>query len=379
MKIVYYLPSLIAPGGLERVITFKANYFASMGHDVTIITSEQSGRPEHFELSPMVKRIDLNVAFDNSFNLSYRKILEYPIRYHIFKKRFKRALLATKPDITISTLRRETNFLPYLRIGGAKIGEFHVTRHSYGFTPTNWFSQILKKRWQRMFIKNLSAFKNIVLLTKEEQGLWPELKNTIVIPNPILTPPGKQSDTKSKRVIAAGRYAEQKGFDLLIKAWENVFKKHPDWELHIYGEGSLREPLQRQIDEAGMGNVCFLEHNTPNIEEKYSESSIFVLSSRFEGFGMVLTEAMSCGLPLVSFDCACGPKDIITNGEDGLLVECFDTDKMGEAINSLIEDDEKRKVMGENAYRNSNRYKMEHISEIWTTLFCNVTSEKKKK
>jgi glycosyltransferase involved in cell wall biosynthesis len=94
---------------------------------------------------------------------------------------------------------------------------------------------------------------------------------------------------------------------------------------------------------------------------------------------MVLTEAMSCGLPLVSFDCACGPKDIITNGEDGLLVECFDTDKMGEAINSLIEDDEKRKVMGENAYRNSNRYKMEHISEIWTTLFCNVTSEKKKK
>jgi glycosyltransferase involved in cell wall biosynthesis len=379
MKIAYYLPSLIAPGGLERVITFKANYFASIGHDVTIITSEQAGQPEHFELSPRVKRIDLNVLFDYPFDQPFLlKLIKYPVRYYLFKKRFKRALLATRPDITISTLRREINFLPYMNDGSVKIGEFHVTRNSYGMASTNALKRFIKERWQKGFIKNLSAFSRIVLLTHEEQELWPELKNTVVIPNPILTRPGEQSDTKAKIVIAAGRYAEQKGFDLLIKAWKVVFRKHPDWQLHIYGDGGLRESLQKQIDDAGMTKVCILKHNTPNIEQKYSASSIYALSSRFEGFGMVLIEAMSCGLPLVSFDCACGPKDIITPGEDGILVKSFDTDSMGEAINSLIEDDEKRELMGENSYRNSNRYKMEQISKIWNTLFCDVTSEKKK-
>jgi glycosyltransferase involved in cell wall biosynthesis len=121
--------------------------------------------------------------------------------------------------------------------------------------------------------------------------------------------------------------------------------------------------------------VCILKHNTPNIEQKYSASSIYTLSSRFEGFGMVLIEAMSCGLPLVSFDCACGPKDIITPGEDGILVKCFNTEEMGEAINSLIEDDEKRRVMGENAYRNSSRYKMENISKLWLNLFNSVLKQ----
>jgi glycosyltransferase involved in cell wall biosynthesis len=373
MKIAYYLPSLIAPGGLERVITFKANYFASIGHDVTVITSEQAGQPEHFELSPRVKRIDLNVLFDYPFYQPFLlKLIKYPVRYYLFRKRFKRALLATHPDITISTLRREINFLPYMNDGSVKIGEFHVTRNSYGMESTNPLKKFIKKRWQKGFLKNLSAFSRIVLLTHEEQDLWPELKNTIVIPNPILTRPGEQSDTKAKIVIAAGRYAEQKGFDLLIEAWKVVFRKHPDWQLHIYGDGGLRESLQKQIDDAGMTKVCILKHNTPNIEQKYSASSIYALSSRFEGFGMVLIEAMSCGLPLVSFDCACGPKDIITPGEDGILVKSFDTDSMGEAINSLIEDDEKRRVMGENAYRNSNRYKMEHIATSWNELFSSV-------
>jgi glycosyltransferase involved in cell wall biosynthesis len=303
------------------------------------------------------------------------KLIKYPVRYYLFRKRFKRTLLASRPDITISTLRREMNFLPYMNDGSVKIGEFHVTRNSYGMESTNPLKKLINERWQKNFLKNMSAFSRIVLLTHEEQELWPELRNTVVIPNPILTRPGEQSDTKAKIVIAAGRYAEQKGFDLLIKAWEVVFRKHPDWQLHIYGDGGLRESLQKQIDDAGMTKVCILKHNTPNIEQKYSASSIYTLSSRFEGFGMVLIEAMSCGLPLVSFDCACGPKDIITPGEDGILVKCFNTEEMGEAINSLIEDDEKRRVMGENAYRNSSRYKMENISKLWLNLFNSVLKQ----
>jgi glycosyltransferase involved in cell wall biosynthesis len=377
MKIVYYLPSLIVSGGLERVVTFKANYFASLGHDVTIITSEQSGKPDFFEVSQKVKRIDLDVVFDYPYNQPFlMKLIKYPVRYYLFKKRFKKALMKIKPDITLSTLRRETNFLPYMNDGSVKIGEFHVTRNSYGMSDGNVIKRSIKRMWQNNFVKNLSNYSRIVFLTKEEQQMWPELTNTVVIPNPRLTRRGKQSSTKAKIAIAAGRYDNQKGFDMLIKAWEGVFKKHPDWELHIYGEGGLRESLQKQIDDANMTKVCILEHNTPNIEQKYSESSIYVLSSRHEGLPLVLIEAMSCGLPLVSFDCACGPKDIITPDEDGILVKCFDTEGMSEAINSLIEDDEKRKVMGENAYRNSSRYEMEQIATKWDELFNSVVWRK---
>ena len=137
MKIVYYLPSLEAPGGLEHIITYKANYFASCGHQVTILTSEQGDRAVHFPLSPNVKHIDLGVPFDYPYNQSkLSRIIKYPFRYNLFKKRFEKVLLELRADITISTLRREINFLPYLKDGSIKIGEFHITRHAYGFGST---------------------------------------------------------------------------------------------------------------------------------------------------------------------------------------------------------------------------------------------------
>lgn len=375
MKIVYYLPSLYAPGGLERIITFKANYFAEHfdDYEIIIITSEQVGKAAYFALSPKVKHIDLNTPFDWPFNQSrICKLLKYPFRYYKFKRQFSQLLKKLRPDITISTLRRELNFINSIDDGSIKIGEFHVTRSSYGVgsaTNKNPIGRFLKKKWEKDFVSNLTKLQKLVILTHEEAAYWPELSNIAVIPNPIITPMDKQSDCSSKRVIAAGRYAPQKGFDLLIESWSIISHYHPSWKLHIYGEGALRNSLQEQINRLELTDTCILEHTVPNITDKYCESSIFVLSSRFEGFGMVITEAMGCGVPPVSFSCPCGPKDIITDEVNGLLADNGDIKELAKKISYLIENEEERKRMGKQAHTDAEKYKMEKIAQLWKNVF----------
>ena len=383
MRIVYYLPSLYAPGGLERIITFKANYFAEHleGYEIYILTSEQMGRPIYYDLSPKVKHIDLNVPFDWPFNQSrVSKLLKYPYRYRLFKQRLSKILTELRPDITISTLRRELYFISGICDGSTKIGEFHVTRHSYGVGSKEYGKSIvgkLRRYWEKAFLKHLQQLSKVIVLTLEEKDFWPELTNLCVIPNPIIAPTDLQSDCTQKYVIAAGRYAPQKGFDLLIKSWSIVSQKHPDWTLRIYGEGILHDKLQQQINQEGIDRTCLLEPTTPNIADKYCESSIFVLSSRFEGFGMVITEAMSCGVPPVAFACPCGPRDIIEHGLNGLLAQPEDINDLATQINDLIEHEDKRKEMGRNARIRSERFRMETIAQERKTLFetLKVTKE----
>lgn len=379
MKLVYYLPSLEAPGGLERIITFKANYFASQGNDVTVITSELGDRKPYFPLSPEVRHIDLRVPFDHPYNQSHLiKLLKYPFRYRRFQKRFVEALQRLRPDITISTLRRELNFINRINDGSIKIGEFHVTRYAYGaeaLKSKNPVLKWLKTQWNNKFVRNLSQLKRVILLTHEEAEFWPELSNLSVIPNPIITPLNKKSDGNEKHVIAVGRYAPQKGFDKLIDSWALVVQKYPDWTLHIYGDGFLRAELQEQIERLKLTEKCKLEHTVENITDKYSESSIFVLSSRYEGFGMVITEAMGCGVPPVAFACPCGPRDIINDGVNGLLVEDGNIEDMAEKIGYLIKNENKRLLMGQQAYADAQKYKMENIAKHWEELFLSITKK----
>ena len=381
MKIVYDLPSLVSAGGLEHIITFKANYFALKGHDVTILTSEQGHLPIHYPLSKDVKHIDLGVCFDYPYNQSkLGKIIKYPFRYYRFKQAFRQALITLKADVVISTLRREINFMTSINDGSIKIGEFHITRHSYGFgsdTQNNSIRSILQSRWEKKFIQNLSKLSAVILLTHQEMEFWPELNNKVVIPNPIVTPAYTQSNCLSHQVMAAGRYATQKGFDLLIKSWAIVAKQHPDWTLRIYGDGGLREELQQSINLLQIESTCILEPTVPNITQKYTESSIFVLSSRYEGFGMVITEAMSCGLPVVSFTCPCGPRDIITPDVDGLLVENGNIEELAQNICHLIENQDMRIEMGKQAFIKSQDYLMKNISKQWDQLFTSIIKHKK--
>ena len=379
MRVVYYLPSLYIAGGLERVITGKANYLADrLGYEVTILTSEQQGRKTYYPLSPNVRHHDLGVVIDIPKQRSlFLKILTYPVKYFQFKKRFSAFLIDTKPDITISTLRRECNFIHTISDGSIKIGELHITRNSYSILSNKIinFSKPIHNYLNRRFVNKLKCFNKIILLTKEEQELWPELNNTIVIHNYQEMECKVPATLKHKRVIAVGRYTYEKGFDLLVEAWKLVVDKHPDWSLHVYGEGNRAE-LEKRINELNLSKSFMVNGRTDSIIEKYLESSIFVLSSRYEGFGMVLTEAMSCGVPPVSFACPTGPSDIITHGVDGLLVENGNIDHLAQNICTLIENEDLRKVMGGNARESVKRFRKEVIMAEWKQLFEELMSSR---
>lgn len=188
----------------------------------------------------------------------------------------------------------------------------------------------------------------------------------------FLTP--KREFLPGKRIISIGRYSEQKGYDRLIEAWIKVNRKHPDWHIRIYGEGQDRNSLQELIEKHHIENSFSLCPPTKNIQEKYLESSIYVMSSRFEGLPMALLEAMACGVPCISFDCPYGPAEIITPEEDGILVKNGNTDELADAICRLIEDTDKRIRMGKQAQKNIQRYLREEVMKLWDELFNTLTT-----
>lgn len=378
-KIVYCLPSLYISGGMERVLAIKANYFADvLDYDVYIILTDQKGKEPYYPISPKITLIDLGVDFEELWDKPLRKkILIYLKKQRKYKQLLKKELHKIKPDITISMLRREVNFITKIKDGSIKIGEIHVNKENFREVSegenVSFFSRLLSWFWMCQLKRKLKKLSRFIVLTHGDSAKW-KLKNKIVIPNPLSSFPDTQASLNKKEVIAVGRYAWQKGFDLLIDCWKIVNEKHPDWKLRIYGEGE-REKLQQQIDRLQLNDSCILEYAVTNILEKYQESSVFVLSSRNEGFGLVLIEAMACGLPPVSFDCPSGPSDIIEDSVSGYLVENGNIDQLAERIIYLIENEDIRKETGRQARKQVDKYKMEHIAQQWVALFESLTKE----
>lgn len=374
MKIAYCIPSLYYPSGMERVLTLKANYFAEhFGYDIHIILTDGKDKQPYYELHPSVTLHQLDINYDELYGFPlHKRITGYLGKQRLFKKRLNQCLCELRPDITISLLRRDINFINDVKDGSIKLGEIHFNKSNYRTFSDNrlpaFVQRTVKQYWRWQLIRQLRKLKRFIVLSHEDAAEWTELNNVNVIHNPLPFLPERQSDNSQKQVIAVGRYMPQKGFDRLIPAWAIVSKRHPDWILRIYGDG-MRQQLQQQIDSLGTSSTCILEHSTPNIMDKYCESSIFVLSSRFEGFGMVIIEAMACGVPPVSFTCPCGPRDIISDGKDGLLVENGDIEGMAEKICYLIENDDIRKKMGKQARLDVDRFKIEHIAQQWKKLF----------
>ena len=373
-KIVYCTPALYMAGGVERVLTLKANYFAEhFGYDITIILTDGKGKPFFYPLSEKVKVIHLDINFEELWTCSFvKKIFVYLKKQRQFRKRLKEELMRLRPDITVSLLRREVNFLSSIKDGSKKMGELHVNRANYRnfeANEANFVKNLFAKLWMRSLVSKLKRLDQFVVLTEEDRQAWPELSNVCVIPDPLSFEPTRQSPLTERQVIAVGRYVYQKGFDLLLQAWSRVEKACPEWQLSIYGMGE-RAPYEQQAAALGLDmSRCHLESTTPDIQAAYCRSSLFVFSSRFEGFGMVLVEAMACGLPVVSFDCPCGPKDIITDGEDGLLVPSGEVGQLADALIRMMQSEELRREMASHALENVKRYRLDVLAEKWRQLF----------
>ena len=381
-KIVYCTPALYMAGGVERVLTLKANYFAEhFDYDITIILTEGKDKPLFYPLSDKIKVINLDINFEELWTCSFlKKAFVYLKKQRIFKKRLSEELLRIRPDITISLLRREINFINEIQDGSKKIGELHVNRANYrNFEAgdSNVIKNLFAKYWMRNLVSHLKKLNRFVVLTEEDKASWTELDNVEVIPDPLAFDIDETSPMTNKRVIAVGRYVYQKGFDLLLQAWAKIEKQHPDWELVIYGMGN-RAPYEQIVDELQIDrNRCHLNGPTDDIKQEYLNSSLFVFSSRFEGFGMVLIEAMACGLPVISFDCPCGPKDIVRHQEDGILVPSGDITLLANAMNQLMSDDTLRQDMSSKAVLNVRRFQLDVITQKWKSLFDSVVYDNK--
>ncbi len=368
MKIVFLIDQIYKHGGAEKVLTEKSSYFADEFHyDVTIITTEQKSKKPCYSLSNKVSLVDINIHYERTksyFNIiNIMKIINH---YKILKRQIKEI----NPDfIILLSDAFDYYFLPYITGKSKILKEFHS---SY------YFNSIEKKR-NRSLLKNAkftirnyinSKYNYLVVLNNDEKRLL-NTTNTIVIPNGITINHSKFSTLENKKAISAGRIALVKNFEALIKSWKYITYKYPDWQLEIYGEGDKEHllNLQKLIKELNLTNNICLCGSTNQLKEKMLNSSIYVMSSITECFPMVLLEAQSCGLPIVSFDCPCGPRNIIINKENGLLVENQNNIELAEGIIRLIKSEDIRKKMGRKSIENIRKYKLSNVMEKWKVLF----------
>lgn len=371
-KIVYCTPALYMAGGVERVLTLKANYFAEYyDYDVTIVLTDGKDRSFFYSLSDKIKVVNLDINFEELWTCSFiKKVFVYLWKQYRYKKLLTKLLIDIKPDITISLLRREINFITSIPDGSKKIGELHINRANYrNFTGNNPLKHLFAWFWMRNLVSKLKRLNCLVVLTEQDKAAWTELDNVVMIPNPLSFVPDSQSNLTIKRVIAVGRYCHEKGYDDLLKAWSIVQNRCQNWRLDIYGDGE-RSQYEQTIDAMQIDRQrCQLHGRTQDIEKEYISSSLSVCSSRFEGFGLTIIEAMACGLPVVSFDCPWGPRSIIRDGEDGILVENANVEKLADSMLLLMTNDEKRHQMGHKAAINVQRFNIGQTAYKWKCIF----------
>lgn len=379
MKIIYCTHSTYNPGGMERVLLNKVTYLSVLPEwEVSVVTTDQHQRPSFYPFPEKVRMTDLEINYsDDNDKGIWKKITSYLCKRKEHKRKLTALLLKEKPDIVVSLYPSESSFIPDIKDGSKKVLELHFNkffRIQYGRKGIIGLIDRWRTRQDERIVRRFDKF---VVLTNEDKGYWGGLPNIEVIPNAAIHVSKNYSEVKNKRVIAVGRLDYQKGFDRLIQAWKLVQHtgRFSDWKLDIFGQGEWREMLQQMIDKQGLQNTVKINPPTNAILNEYVHSSLLVMSSNYEGFGMVLVEAMSCGVPVISFDCKCGPKDIIQPGINGLLVPNGDIQALADAMMKVMEDEAYRKMLSLNARKVVDTYSEQAVMSQWILLFTSITAK----
>ena len=357
MKICFFVSDISFVGGIERVVSILSNQFVELKNDswqIEIVSIYHTNKI-NYEIN---KRINIKYISNQPYlgkPQSAKRLFMAFGMIKLIKKFFKK----NKYDYILSQGFPNT-FLANLccdKKSGKIIGVEHVCFSYYPAFIRSLRTLIYKK-----------IYKLVVLTNKDYDKFIKNLNNVVVIPNPFDTTNKYLSELKEKKIIAIGRLEYQKGFDNLIAMYKDISIIYPDWKINIYGTGNLKQKLQNQIKNLDLENSIRLAGVTDNIYEKIRESSFMVFPSRYEGFGMVLLECMSQGVPCISFDCESGPSDIIENYENGILVPNQDNESFKKAIIELIENSKLRKKMGENAYFSVDKYSAKIVAQKWIEL-----------
>ena len=336
MKIIYIYTGLVTKGGADRILSEKANYLAEHGYEVAFITDTQLGRPPIYPLSEKVRIIDLAIDFSQEYGhgLLMRAYMYFRLMRQ-YKKKLKDTLLREKADIVISTLGRDMDILTSIHDGSIKIAESHIAkpfvRNFHLMEQRGFPYRQIAHYWRHKQEQNVSQLKALVLLTQRDAEAWSPFVKTEVIPNSL-----------------------------------------PFEEEHI----CTCMELQQRIDSKHLQRKVIINAPTADIIEKYLESSIYLMTSRFEGFPMVLLEAMECGLPCVAFDCPNGPAEIISHEINGYITPYKDTKIFATYVCKLIENEKLRCTMGHQAKKDIKRYKRENIMQQWESLFRHLINPK---
>lgn len=373
---MYFIPALFNHGGMERVLTSKVNYLVEeMGYRITIVTTDQMSRGCYFSLSGKIDLIHLDLDFNSHFEKNLiPKYFCHQLKMIKYKREVQKLVDIIKPDILISLGGKEIDFIYKLKTNAAIVCEMHFSM--------NIRTQFLVSRkrgllWTVLGNIRTNQLKNttkkidkLIVLTNQDKNQWEKThKNVLHIPNPATFEVREREGVDYKSVISVGRLDPQKGYSMLIDTWVLVKDKHPEWMLNIFGTGDLKEQLEGKINALGLKGNVNLKGKSDEIENEYLKSSFFVMSSLYEGLPMVLLESMSCGLPVVSFDCEWGPREIIKDGYNGFLVETGDVNQLADKICQMIENHELRKTMSLNALEVAKKYDISIVMKKWDALF----------
>lgn len=381
MKLIYCIHSVCNPGGMERVLANKVTWLVrNMGWEVSVVTTDQHGLPPFYQFPENVRMTDLciNYSEDNGLN-PLLKIAGYLRKRRLHRKRLTELLLREKADIVISLYPSESSFIPDIKDGSKKVLELHYNKFFRLQYARRGILGLIDRWRTRQDEKIVRRFDRFVVLSNEDREYWGDIPGMEVIPNAALDMGDELSTVTGKRVLAVGRLDYQKGFDRLVEAWRMIREtgKFMDWRLDIFGRGEWHDKLQSVIDRYGLGGSMRLNAPVKDIRREYLHSSMLVMSSNYEGFPMVMVEAMSCGLPVVSFDFKCGPKDIIRNGENGIIVRNGDIQGLADAMMELMENRKLRKSMSAEARNVVDTYSESAVMQKWTRLFAGLENERR--
>lgn len=362
MKICFVIANISNCGGTERVTLSIANELCNRGYDVSVLSHYGNGTP-FFHCD---QRVVVHTLFSSKWEINH---FAYRTKYIIIKSAVY--FRWTQPDVVIDTEMMTPNLtIPALKGTGVK----HIVWDHLSY-------EYFKKASPcQIALSKIKAYgSHIITLTKRDRFQYIEQENVPVervhqIYNPLTLSKETPIEHTSQKVLAVGRFAREKGFDLLLKAWKIVEEQNPDWSLEIWGDtGSDTGDVHETFKELKLKRAS-LNGKTNQIANRFEDASIYVLSSRYEPLGLVLLEASVFSLPLVAFDCPNGPREIIKDGESGILVAPENVDALANAILKLIKDKELREQMGRNAFLHSKEFHLEKIIPLWESVLSEVVN-----
>ncbi len=362
MRILYLMDQMYLHGGAERILCQKINYLINhSGQEVHLITSEQQDRKPVYDLDSALLWNDLGINYQRDKSFFHPQNLFRTAKHFL---RLRKVLKEINPDVIISvSISPEQYFLPFIHTNIPKIKEFHSSR--FRFSPSG-----SKAKLER----SLSRYDALVVLNEDERAFYNN-KNIIVIPNFTDFETSEfDSVYKEEIVIAAGRIAPVKQFDELIRIWKPLAGKFPSWKLHIFGDGSPRiiDDLNALVQKLGLDKNVEIHASVSDLASQFAKASIYAMTSETECFPMVLLEAQSKGLAIVSYDCPTGPRHIVRNDRNGFLIENNNKQQFEEKLSLLMKDGQLRQEFAQNAIADAHHFTKEKVMAMWEKLFIEL-------